>query len=131
SGAVSGREPIVCAASVSAPVSASAPKRTRAAGARIELSSILQGFRCPPCEPPATSCTIEVPRPREIAVPLARPTLLLACLFALLTASLAPSRGSAQATCVDMMGDACLNALRSIRGDESVVDDIFQTSDGR
>src|SRR5690606_24494318 len=30
-----------------------------------------------------------------------------------------------------MMGDACLNALTALRGPDAVVDDIFQTSDGR
>ena len=62
---------------------------------------------------------------------LARPTLLIASLCALLTPSLPSSRASAQATCVDAMGDACLNALTALRGPDAVVDDIFQTSDGR
>lgn len=44
---------------------------------------------------------------------------------------LAPPRGAeAQATCVDTTGDMCLNVIRDARVD-GVVEDIFQTSDGR
>jgi hypothetical protein len=38
---------------------------------------------------------------------------------------------AAQATCVDSTGDMCLTNLRSRRGPDAVIDDIFQTSDGR
>ncbi|MCB9597248.1 MAG: putative metal-binding motif-containing protein [Sandaracinaceae bacterium] len=43
---------------------------------------------------------------------------------------LAPSVVAAQATCVDTTGDMCLNLLSTMRVD-GVVNDIFQTSDGR
>lgn len=41
----------------------------------------------------------------------------------------APASVSAQATCVDATGDACLNVVRAARPD-GVVDDIFTTRDG-
>ncbi|MBX3276032.1 MAG: putative metal-binding motif-containing protein, partial [Sandaracinaceae bacterium] len=43
----------------------------------------------------------------------------------------AAARVDAQATCPDTTGDACLGALRGMRGAEAVVDDVFTTSDGR
>ncbi|MCA9606395.1 MAG: putative metal-binding motif-containing protein [Myxococcales bacterium] len=43
---------------------------------------------------------------------------------------LVPTAAAAQATCVDTTGDMCLNLLSTMRPD-GVVDDIFQTSDGR
>ncbi len=43
---------------------------------------------------------------------------------------LAPSVAAAQAACVDVTGRACLDLLSTMRVD-GVVDDVFQTSDGR
>lgn len=60
---------------------------------------------------------------------MARAVLYPAVLVLVL--SMAASRASAQATCADVTGDACLSALRSARGDGAVVSDIFTTSDGR
>ncbi|HJL14691.1 MAG TPA: putative metal-binding motif-containing protein, partial [Sandaracinaceae bacterium LLY-WYZ-13_1] len=50
----------------------------------------------------------------------------MSCALALL----APRGVGAQATCVDSSGDMCLNLVRDARPD-GVVEDIFQTSDGR
>ena len=51
-------------------------------------------------------------------------------LVGLVALSLAPGRADAQATCVDTTGEMCLDVLRAARAD-GVVDEIFQTSDGR
>ncbi len=60
------------------------------------------------------------------------PRSLLLALVALVSFAhaTAPSRAFAQASCVDTSGDMCLNVIRSARTD-GVVEDIFQTSDGR
>jgi MYXO-CTERM domain-containing protein len=54
----------------------------------------------------------------------------LALLFAFSITFGAARDAAAQATCVDATGDMCLNVVRTARAD-GVVEDIFQTSDGR
>ncbi len=57
-------------------------------------------------------------------------SLVLAFFLLLLVATASPGRVLAQATCVDATGDMCLNVVRAGMVD-GVVEDIFQTSDGR
>ena len=63
----------------------------------------------------------------EATVTFDRP-VRVSLLFALLCI---PVGASAQASCVDTTGNMCLDLLTTLRGPGSVVDDIFQTSDGR
>jgi len=51
-------------------------------------------------------------------------------IYALTLGLLAPATAYGQASCVDTTGDMCLNLLSTVRTD-GVVNDIFQTSDGR